>query len=374
MQTLLSVGLLTMLWIINLINGTGLNEVYHITTIAQIVVMILSACMILIKVEKKRKLLVRTSDFYIFGGMTFLFLFSSYVNGNGFQAINYLWMYLLVFLIAQMSINEKVFMWTSLIYGVLGLAILVIYDYGTVLQGWNENSIAMIGMHSFLMLIVPFYNRVNSLRNKCILIIVAIMFAFLLLPTNSRSGILFLMIGTAFALNFISRKIIIGNHRRVVTALLVPLFIAVCIAVISGSGMADSLNTWSYETFQKPIFNGRDELWIQGFEVLSQHPLIGTGNLAYANWHNSAVACLVAYGAIGYILWVKSFYQIFKHIKMWLKDYLVMGCLISFVVLYIQQSVELGFIGVNSTLLPYIMLGMMLGRVKYLKKMKRKRV
>ena len=39
----------------------------------------------------------------------------------------------------------------------------------------------------------------------------------------------------------------------------------------------------------------------------------------------------------------------------------------AFLVLYVQQSVELGLMAPNPNLLPYAMLGLLLGRVNYLK-------
>jgi hypothetical protein len=53
--------------------------------------------------------------------------------------------------------------------------------------------------------------------------------------------------------------------------------------------------------------------------------------------------------------------------RVWIKDYIIEGCIVAFLVLYVQQSVELGLFAPNPNLIPYIMLGMMLGRIGYLK-------
>jgi O-antigen ligase len=192
-------------------------------------------------------------------------------------------------------------------------------------------------------------------------------FSYLINPTNSRSGILFLIIGTAFALNIIPRRIIYGKKGRILFFLIVPLIIAILVSIISGTNLADSLNTWSYKQFEKPIFNGRDELWIEGFKKLSESPFLGIGNPSTANWHNSAVSCLVGYGCIGYLFWIASLQNILKRAICWLDDYIIQGCVVAFIVLYLQQTVELGFIGESPSVLPYVMLGMMLGRIRYLK-------
>ena len=123
---------------------------------------------------------------------------------------------------------------------------------------------------------------------------------------------------------------------------------------------------WSYSKFQKPIFNGRDNLWKRGFELLWENPIMGTGDFNRDSWHNSAVTCLVATGVVGFILWIQSLKKIIEPAMQHLDDYIVMGSLVSFFVLYAQQAVELGFISENPTLIGYILLGVMLGRVRYL--------
>lgn len=86
----------------------------------------------------------------------------------------------------------------------------------------------------------------------------------------------------------------------------------------------------------------------------------------FNNWHNSAIVCLTAYGAIGYILWIGSFNHMLNKAQAWLEDYIVQGCIVSFVVLYLQQTVELGLISQSPSILAYVILGMMFGRIKYL--------
>lgn len=86
---------------------------------------------------------------------------------------------------------------------------------------------------------------------------------------------------------------------------------------------AEFLNLWSYKQFQKPIFNGRDDIWLYGFRLLGKNPLFGTGNMNFNNWHNSAIVCLTAYGAIGYILWIGSFNHMLNKAQAWLEDYIV---------------------------------------------------
>lgn len=357
--------LLTLVWIVNLFNGTGLDSVYHVTDFAQIIVIVLTFAKVFCDGYRKNKIRVARKDFYLFGSMAVVFFASSFVHGYGMVAKDYLWMYCLIYLIAQLPMNERTFRWVGLIYGVLGGAILFIFDYGSALSGWNANSIAMLGMHSYLIFIIPFFKPYN-IKNKVFLLMITAVFAFLIYPTDSRSGILFAILAALFALSILPRKWILGGKGRLWVWLTVPLLIAVFIAVISQTGIKAPLEVWSYQKFNKPIFNGRDDLWIWGFEVLFSHLLFGTGNLMEAGWHNSAVVCLVAYGCVGYLLWVGSFSRILEPAQRYYTDYLVSGCVISFIILYVQQSVELGFISTSPSLLAYVILGLMLGRIKYL--------
>jgi hypothetical protein len=279
-------------------------------------------------------------------------------------ALSYLWVYCLVYLLAQLPIDDRTMQWTGWAYGALGLAILYIFDYGTTLKGWNTNSIAMIGMHSYLIFLVPYF-KTNRVRDKLLVAAVTVLYISLLSPTGSRSGMLFALIAALFALNLLPRKLFYSK-ASIVIMLLLPLMIAVLVSLISLTPVMDGLNSWSYEHFSKPIFNGRDGLWINGFEILFNYPLLGAGSPALANWHNSAITCLTAYGCVGYVLWICGFYHIIDKARAKLTDSIVIGCVISFSVLYVQQSVELGFISSNPTLLGYVLLGLLMGRKKLL--------
>lgn len=297
----------------------------------------------------------------------------SHIAPSGFgtadmQGTGYLWVFCLVYLLSKLKIDDMTMLCTGLIYGGLGFAFLFIFDYGTALNGWNTNSIAMIGCHSFLIFLVPFF-REQRMRNKFLLIIAAWIFSILVSPTDSRSGALFALVGALFAIGLLPRSVVSKNHFRTSICLILPLIISVIVISVSNSTIMEGLNIWSYQKFHKPIFNGRDELWKYGFELLWQNPLIGTGNLNAANWHNSAITCLVATGILGYIFWIMAFGKIMVRAREFLDDYIVIGCFVSFIILYVQQSVELGFISGNPTLLGYIMLGLMLGRVRFLEEL-----
>lgn len=366
MTSVLYAVIMGLLWIVNLFNGTGLDSVLHVTDMAKLFVIMMSLLSVLFQFGQNGKHTILRNDFIAFGGMLAEFCLSAYLHGYNRQAIDYLWVFGIVYLLSKLRMDEKTFMWTGLAYGIGGAFILAVYDYGSILKGWNENSIAMIGMHSYLIMSIPLFNG-TGWKNKFLLFVITLLYAVLIYPTNSRSGILFMAVAALFTTNIFSREFVYGTRSRITLYLLVPLAIAALVVLVSDSSIFASLNAWSLATFRKPVFNGRDNIWRRGFDILDKNPLWGTGTMSLANWHNSAMTCLTAYGCLGFILWVLSFRRLFDRAMPWRKDYIIQGCIVMFMVLYLQQSVELGFISASPSVLPYVMLSMMLGRVKYLK-------
>ena len=366
MQTFINTGIYAVLWLINLFNGTGLDSIYNVTHWGRKLVVLFTISYIVIKYTKEKVLIVNKTDTYVYGTMFSVFMISPFINGYGFDGIDYLWVFCIIYILSKIKLDDKSLFFIGLSYGVAGFVVLYIYNYGTIFKGWNENSIAMLGMHSFLMLIVPFFKE-HRLKNKIILLIVTFIFSSLISATNSRSGTLFMFLGVLLAINLLPRKIFNGSSFIVVFWLLVPLIVAIIVVIISETPIFKNLDSWSIAKFNKPIFNGRDILFQTGIDYILLHPFFGNGRLRFANWHNSAISCLVSLGIVGYTSWIMSFNKILNKATDYLNDYLVVGCFTSFMVLYIQQTVESGIISHSPNLLAYVMLGAMLGRIKFIK-------
>ena len=365
MNTIINTTIFVLLWCINIFRGTGLDSVYHVTQNAQYVVLLVTIVCLFIKGSNGKRVFVQKNDFITFGIMSCSFFLSVYMAGYGFQAIDYLWVFCLVYLISQMTLDEKTFWQTGIICGIGGLFILYVFNNMSILSGWNENSIAMIGMDSFLLMLIALC-FVRSFFKKGVLLLLSAAYIVFILPTDSRSGILFVMIGVLFALNIISKKVLYGGKGRITVFLLIPLIVALFVILISNTEAFTKLEIWSYRQFQKPIFNGRDYIWKSGLEVLFSNFFLGAGTITRDGWHNSAITCLATYGCIGYVFWIMSFRNIIIRSFEWMNDKIVQGCLLSFFLLYFQQSVELGLIGSRPSVTAYLILGMMLGRIKYL--------
>lgn len=368
MNTIINTAILVLLWCINIFRGTGLDSVYHVTQRTKNVVLLVTVACFLLKGCNRTKRLARGNDIITLGIMSCSFLFSVCMAGYGFRAIDYLWVFCIIYLLSHLSMDEKVFWRTSVICGIGGLFILYVYNNTSILSGWNDNSIAMIGMDSFLIMLISLC-FVKTFFKKGLFLFLSVIYILFILPTDSRSGILFVVLGVLFALNIIPKRLLCGGKGRITVFLLVPLIISVSVILISNTEVFTRLEVWSYKQFQKPIFNGRDYIWRNGLEVLFNNLFFGVGTITRDGWHNSAITCLVTYGCVGYVFWIMSFKNMFMYSFEWINDNIIQGCILSFFLLYFQQSVELGLISSRPSLTAYVILGMMLGRIRYLWRM-----
>ena len=119
--------------------------------------------------------------------------------------------------------------------------------------------------------------------------------------------------------------------------------------------------------FEKPVFNGREDIWLDGIRKLKESCLLGSGELQSGYWHNCAIACLTTYGIVGYTVWVKFLHKILVNAKGFLKDSYILGSVVAFCLILMQQSFELGLFAPNPNMIPYLILGILMGRIHYLK-------
>lgn len=362
MNTILYTGIMCLIWAIALFNGTGLGNAYHTTEYACYFLYAMAVLPVLF--AKKRYF--RQDAFLTFSGMAVIFIASSYLHDHGFVSLSYLASFMLVVVTARFPVREKAFRLTGIVFAALGATILAIYDFGSVLSGWNSNSIAMIGLFSYLIFAASLFTE-RSNWNRLMLIAVTIMYCRFIWPTNSRSCMISII--AMLLLILFGRKIagLLCYRSWVRLCLFMPLLIAAFVSLYSKYGNIAELNAWSMEQFNKPLFNGRDTIWIEGFQILFDNILFGTGQLQSGVWHNSAISCLTAYGVLGYGFWIASFAYILRKGQAYVSDSIVSGCMTMFLLINIQQSFELGMFAPNPNLLIYLPLGILLGRIKYLK-------
>lgn len=284
---------------------------------------------------------------------------------DSWQGASYLVSFLTVYIVSQGEITHKVIRYTGLAIAGLGLIILLIYSRGSLLSGWNDNAMSMVGLFSFLYFSI-FLILEKGTNKFWIWNIVTFIYIALLFGTECRSGMLFGIMSVVGIL-FSNKVINIFNKNWFPLLLLnLPLLIAFLVIWVSESSYFQELNDWSLQEFNKQIFNGRDTLWDYAIKLLEKSDYLGTGKFMM-NYHNSGVAALSAFGIVGYISWILYFNNIFLQLRKYLKDEIVFGSLFAFCLIFLQQSLDLGLIAEYPNLLPYMILGVGLGRVRMLK-------
>ena len=364
-STLYTIGMVA-IWCFNLLNGTGLGQAYRTNEIAVLMTGVLMLICVVQQVMKEGDISVEPKYFYTIFIMFAVFIGVSYLNDRGLDGIMGFWVYMLVYIMSRIKITANAQRLTSICYGVLGLALLYIFNYLDVLDGWNANSIAMIGLYSYLVFMIPFYGMTDW-RSLMVLPMVSAAYVYLIWPTDSRSCIIVVIAMMLFVLRIIPVKKLLASSRALFVVLLVPLFVAIFICVLSKFGDLSGLAAWSQEIFEKDLFNGRDTIWMEGFTQLFERPLFGNGYVTSGRWHNSAIACLTAFGVVGYFLWTRVFHLILNEGRPYLDDVCVVGSMVAFLALACHQSVELGIFAPSPSCLPYIVLGIVLGRVNCLR-------
>lgn len=364
MNPVLYTIVMSLLWILNLFNGTGLGMAFQTTEHARMIICIVFIVIILFE-WTERRFWVDKQEFIIFGGMIFVFIVVPLIKVNEKVGLHYLYVFLLVYILSKLNVYESAIKLTGFIYVIMGMSILYLFDFSSILSGWNGNTIGMIGLYSYLFFLISFYDE-KSIKKKLLIITITMIYIYLIEPTDSRSCTWFAIIAALCALSIVPKNIFVKSDRRYYIWLLIPLLIAMIVVNVSNKPYIQQINMWSLQKFQKPIFNGRDELWKEGFGIISDNLLLGTGDFG-KNWHNCLITVLVAYGIVGSVLWIMAFQRILIRGREWIEDAVVAGSIITFLLMYIQQSVELGIINEMPNTLPYIVLGVLLGRISYLR-------
>ncbi len=359
MGQLITIILIISIWIISFVEPSGWAMMFHLSDKINNLLLILSIIYFISSPSTRQRL-----PFWLVLLIILSFVILPVTLHDSWQGAPYLVSFLTVFIVSQGEITRKVIQSSGLAIAGLGLAILLIYAHGALLSGWNDNAMAMIGLFSF------FYFSIFLIQTKgtykfWIWNIITYAYLVLLFDTDCRSGMLFAIISVLGII--FSDKVNRFFTRSWSSFLLLnmPLIIAFMVISISRAGYFYELNSWSLQEFDKPIFNGREILWDFALKQLENENYMGTGKFIL-NYHNSGIAALSVFGIIGYASWILYFNTNLKQLKKYLDDDIVFGSFFAFCLIFLQQSVDLGFISETPNLLPYMILGVGLGRVRLL--------
>ena len=153
MNSIVYTIIMVALWVLNLFNDSGLGHIYQTTERARTIIVLLFIIVIMFQCKEKQ-FWVEKRDFTIFGGLSLIIIAISKLKGYGNMGFHYISVFMLVYILGQVKIHLLAIRLTGLVYVILGMSILYIYDYATLLSGWNGNTIGMIGLYSFLIFLI----------------------------------------------------------------------------------------------------------------------------------------------------------------------------------------------------------------------------
>lgn len=360
MKRYLNIIFIVLAWLFSIVNTSGLGFVYKTPEKTNYIITI---WFLLVLLRSKQKLTIggKYSSLSFFTILLFIIIPS--VSVNSWEGFTYLLMVPLVYCFSQQKISQFDIQSTGYIVAALGVFTLYIYSKTTILAGWNDNQIGMIGLFSYLYYAISLFGKI-SFRKMSIGVAISVLYVILLTQnTESRSIAIFIIIALIMAYFGDITRSFINNKRFVFIALSIPLFVAIAIVLFPQLEIFQAFNRWSEQNYGKSAFNGRDELWTYTFQNLSNNYYLGDGKFLI-NHHNSAMAALGVFGVIGYICWYKLLAIPVRKMTYYVNDDIVFGCLMAFLLIFWQQSFDLGFISASPNMIPYVILGVGLGRVK----------
>lgn len=347
-----------LIWIFSLVNESGWGLLFHTGEKMNWLILVWSIYLLFFK---KRKFAPTISKVSLMGFILFFILIAFFISSK-WDGATYLVSFLTIYCFSNINMSAKELSLSAFSVGFLGLGLITIYARTEILSGWNDNAIAMLTLFSFIYFSIFF----NSAKKKWIRILCWIMtlaYVVQITGTDSRGGLLFMLMAVLMMFTRETTRKIISNYKIRILIIYFPLIIAIVTVWIASQNGFLEFDNWYQLNYGKPVFNGREQLWADAFNDILNYPF-GRGEFII-NYHNSAVGCIGVFGVIGYILWSNFFKRQLAAMTNYLSDYTVYACLCAFILIYMQQSVELGFINQMPNMMPYMILGLGLGRVRW---------
>lgn len=356
----LSITVIILTWLISFVEPSGWAGALHFPEKINFLIILISTGLFLS--NPKNKMYITNTLFF---GLALTLVIIPYILSGKWDGATYSISFLVVYIISCCKITAQVIRYSCFAIAGLGIFILLIYTRGSLLSGWNDNAMAMTGLFSYLYFTIFLISK-KGCTSFWIWNIVTIIYLSMLFKTDCRSGMLFSLI-TVFCIIFSNKtKYFLKKKIILIIILNLPVLISFLVITISATPHFKELNTWSINNFGKQIFSEREILWGYAYDLLINSSYIGTGKFMI-NYHNSGVAALSVFGILGYICWIMYFKNNLNLLKLYINDGIVFGSMLSFTIIFLQQTVDLGFISPTPNLLPYLILGVGLGRVRCLK-------
>lgn len=347
-------------WSFSLINTSGLGIAYNTPTKTNIFILIWCLFIFIRKKGKGSNVIEKNLILLFCSVLSFIII--PFLTAHSWEGLSYLMMVPLVYCFSQQTITDKAMILSGYAVAGLGLFVLVVYDRTEILSGWNDNHISMIGLFSYIYYSISLYGKLTG-RKLTIGLLISVLYAMMMSVTNSRSAIIFIVFALSLAYSGNWFRNIIAKKRFVFYALNTPFIISLVFIYFSDFFIFQYFDEWSMNNYGKSGFNGRDEIWIDAYNRLLETNLLGEGKFVI-NHHNSAVAVLSVFGVLGYICWYKMFAKPIGFMRRFINDNLIFGFISSFLLIFWQQSFELGFVNASPNMIPYMILGLGIARAR----------
>lgn len=361
-RQVLLVGLTAAISLISLLAGSGIGQQLQLYTYVAIVV---GGLFLLLPVGRTLNSgYARRREFFLTLALVLVFLVWPATKGNLKQGLEYAWLLAFAYVFGQLSLAEEDIRAIGFGAGMMGLVVVGARVLLGVFGGWNNNNITMAGfMGCAVFCAAPWRTWIQKIFHKVMLVVMTL----LVLSLDSRSCVTGCLLLSIFAFGLVKPRIFVEKAwlRRLV--LILPAVIAVGTVIFQNSQTFETLNSFSMEYFNKPIFNGRNTIWEEGIQQLQKKPWLGEGKFSAGYWHNCAITVLTGFGIVGYFIWVSYFENVMVDTRRWREDRSLALCIVAFLVIMVQQSFELGLVSTSGSMLPYLIIGMMLGRMRHLK-------
>lgn len=351
---------IVMAWIFSVVNTSGFGIIYKTPEKTNYVIIL---WFLLVMSRSRQKLILGGENASLSFFTILSFIIIPLISANSWDGFTYLLMIPLVYSFSQQKISQFDIQLSGYIIAGLGLFTIYIYSRTEILAGWNDNQIGMIGLFSYLYYAISLFGK-TSIRKMSIGVTISVLYVTLLTQyTESRSIALFVIIALGMAYFGEFTRKLTKKKKFVFFSLSVPLLVAIAILLFPQLEIFKTFDRWSELNYGKSAFNGRDKLWTYTFQNLSKTYYCGDGKFLI-NHHNSAMAALGVFGVIGYLCWYKLLAKPVRKMTFYVSDDIVFGCLMSFLLIFWQQSFDLGFISASPNMIPYVILGVGLGRIK----------
>lgn len=349
----------------SLLAGSGIGKAYGLYPKAALLVGALYLLMPVGKAILGNQ--VHKSELVLFLTLLFTVCIWPLFQGKGFRGFEYAWLLTLPYIFGQFRLNRVDLKWIALAVGGTGMAVVAARGYTSLFGGWNANDIAIMGFFSAAVFFsAPWESPGERLLERGFLLSMLV----LMWRLDSRSCLMGMLMLLVLSFGILRPEKLLKSKTLRRTALVFPLIACLTVVLFQNAALFDRLNAWSMELFQKQIFSNRNTIWEEGLAQLKRNFFFGSGSINNGYWHNAAVSALTAFGAVGYGAWLYYFENMFLRAQSRRKDPGVFRGCAAFLVIMVQQSFELGLISTTGSMLPYLILGMVRGRICYLNEKK----